>query len=174
MASVIFLKAVNVGGHQTFKPGILAKQLAEFDVVNVGAAGTMVVRGKIGVTQLREEILRRLPFKPELMICPGREILALAADARFRDGPYGKDLRQFVSVMAKTPAHEPALPLERPAGGKWEVRLFAVTGRFAVSLWRRQERGVLYPNSVVEKHFGMPATTRGWNTILAVRDLLEK
>ena len=69
MASVVFFRAVNVGGHQTFQPGKLANELAEFDVVNIGAAGTLVVREKVSQAKLRDEIWRRLPFKPELMIC---------------------------------------------------------------------------------------------------------
>ena len=33
---------VNVGGHRTFRPTILARELSAYDVVNVGAAGTFV------------------------------------------------------------------------------------------------------------------------------------
>ena len=44
MASVVFLRAANVGGHQTFHPKTLANDLAAFRVVNIGAAGTFVVR----------------------------------------------------------------------------------------------------------------------------------
>jgi len=44
MALVVFLRGVNVGGHRTFRPSLLANELSDFDVVNVGAAGTFVVR----------------------------------------------------------------------------------------------------------------------------------
>ena len=44
MALVVFLRGVNVGGHRTFRPSQLVKELADFDVVNIGAAGTFVVR----------------------------------------------------------------------------------------------------------------------------------
>ncbi len=44
MAVVVFLRGVNVGGHRTFRPSLLAKELHDYDVVNVGAAGTFVVR----------------------------------------------------------------------------------------------------------------------------------
>ena len=47
MASVVFFRAVNVGSHQRFQPSVLAKQLTEFGVVNVGAAGTFVVRKNV-------------------------------------------------------------------------------------------------------------------------------
>lgn len=44
MALVVFLRGVNVGGHRTFRPRDLARKLRDYDVVNVGAAGTFVVR----------------------------------------------------------------------------------------------------------------------------------
>jgi hypothetical protein len=65
----------------------------------------------------------------------------------------------------------PPLPLEQPAGAKWEVRIVAIIGRFALSVRRL---GQTYANAVVEKHLGVPATTRNWNTIEAIREVLEK
>ncbi len=172
MASVVFFRAVNVGGHQTFQPGKLAKELAEFGVViNIGAAGTFVVRETVSETKLRDAILRRLSFKPELMICPARNVLALASGNWFDNAPAGKDVGRFVSILQKTPRATTRLPIEQPAGEKWEVRIVAITGRFALSVRRL---GQTYSNSVVEKHLGIPATTRNWNTIETIRVLLEK
>ena len=171
MSSVVFFRAVNVGGHQTFQPGKLAKELAEFGVVNLGAAGTLVVRENVSETRLRDEILRRLPFKPELMICPGRDVLALARGNWHADAPAGKEFGRFVSVLQKAPRAKPRLPIEQPTGAKWEVQVVAVTDRFALSIRRL---GKTYSNAVVEKHFGVPATTRSWNTIETIREVLEQ
>jgi len=171
MSSVVFLRAVNVGGHQKFQPAKLAKDLEPFDVVNIGAAGTFVVLENVSEAKLRDEILRRLPFKPELMICPAREVLALARGNWFDDAPAGKDLGRFVSVLQKAPRAKPRLPIEQPASPKWEVRVVAITGRFALSVRRL---GQTYSNAVVEKQLGIPATTRNWNTIEAIREVLEK
>ena len=108
------------------------------------------------------------------MICPARDVIALQRSDPFQDAlDETKDLRHYVTMMTRAPRTLPPLPLERPAGKKWEVKLIAITGRFALSLWRRQTNGILYPNAVVEKHFGIPATTRNWNTITAIRDILE-
>jgi len=38
MALVVFLRGINVGGHRTFRPSLLAKELAKFDIVNIGRA----------------------------------------------------------------------------------------------------------------------------------------
>src|SRR5687767_3594867 len=103
MASVGFFSAVNVDGHQTFQPRKLAKALAEFGVVNIGAAGTFIVREKVSEAKLQNEILRRLPFEPELMVCPARDVLALARGNWFGDAPAGKDVGRFVSVLQKAP-----------------------------------------------------------------------
>ena len=169
--SVVFFRAVNVGGHQKFQPGKLAKELAEFGVVNLGAAGTFVVRENVSEAQLQNEILSRLPFKPELMISPARDVLALARGNWFADAPAGKDMGRFVSVLQKAPRGKPPLPIEQPAGPKWEVRIVAITGRFVLSVRRL---GQTYSNAVVEKRLGIPATTRNWNTIESIRDVLEK
>jgi uncharacterized protein (DUF1697 family) len=171
MAAVVFFRAVNVGGHQAFKPARLAKELAGFDVVNLGAAGTFIVRGNVSRTQLRDEILRRLRFQPELIICPASEVLELVRSRPFQDAAAGKEIGHFVSVMPRAPRVKPRLPIEQPAGARWEVRIVAVIGRFALSVRRL---GQTYSNAVVEKHFGVPATTRNWNTMVAVSEVLEK
>lgn len=173
MALVVFMRGVNVGGHKTFRPAALAKQLAALDVVNVGAAGTYVVRKPVTQAKLRAELNRRLPFKAELMICPGGDLQNLVWTDAFAGQSIPKDAKRFVTILAKRPGSPPRLPLGRPDGNDWQVKVVAVSGKFALSLWRRLGRTILYPNEVVEKSFGVPATTRNWNTIEAIRDILE-
>ena len=170
MASVVFFRAVNVGGYQKCQPASLAKELADLDVVNIGAVGTFVARKNVAQAKLRSAILRRLPFKPELMICSASEVMDLMEGNWFRNASTGKDIARFVSVMQKAPARKPRLPIEQPPGNKWEVQIVAVTGRFALSVRRI---GKTYSNAVVEKHFGVPATTRSWNTLEAICRVLK-
>ena len=63
MRWVVFLRGVNVGGANLCRPAELAKQLAKFDVVNVGAAGTFVVREEVSESVLRAALARKLPVK---------------------------------------------------------------------------------------------------------------
>jgi hypothetical protein len=71
MALVVFLRGVNVGGHRTFRPSLLAKELSHLDIVNIGAAGTFVVRNRISHATLRAELAKRLPFETAVVICKG-------------------------------------------------------------------------------------------------------
>src|SRR5213594_1932309 len=116
MASVVFFRAVNVGGFQKFQPSLLAKKLADLGVLNVGAAGTFVVRKMISQAALRSQILDRLPFEPELMICPAGEVTALVQEEPFAKIP--KDTHPFVTIMQKPPRKMPFFPLDQPAGSK--------------------------------------------------------
>ncbi len=167
MALVVFFRAVNVGGYQKFQPGVLAREMAEFGIVNIGAAGTYVVRAEISESKLRKEILSRMPFKPELIICPGAEVEKIACDDCWPKAPAGKDIQRFVSAMTSAPSTKSVLPLEKPEGAVWEVKVVAVVNQFALTYRRPGPKGI-YPNAIVEKAVGLPATTRGWNTIEAI------
>jgi uncharacterized protein (DUF1697 family) len=173
MALIVFLRGVNVGGHKVFQPSAFARDLADFNVVNVGAAGTFVIRKTISQAMLRAELLRRLPFKAELMICRSRDLTDLASAAPFSDELSTKDVSRFVSVLATRPRTLPPFPISKPAGDKWQVRVIGVSGRFALSLHRRLGRTFVYPNEVVERNLGVSATTRNWSTISAICDILK-
>jgi uncharacterized protein (DUF1697 family) len=172
MASVVFLRGANVGGHRTFQPALLAKELAALDVVNVGAAGTFVVRGKVGDAALRAEMARRLPFDAEFIICPARDLVKLARAEPFGANLSETNVRPYVSVLAKSVQTLPRLPIRRPDNDEWQVKVLGVVGRFALSLHRRLGRALVYPNEVVEKRLGVSATTRNWNTISAICAIL--
>jgi uncharacterized protein (DUF1697 family) len=174
MASVVFLRAVNVGGYQKFRPSALAKDLAQYGVVNIGAAGTFIVREPVKFAVLKEQIQRRLHFKPDMMICSGPELVALCDDGQFQDSIKIEEVKPFVTVLTKVPRKAPKFPIEQPAGDEWQVRVIGIRGRFVLSLYRKLERMVAYPNNVVEKKFSLPATTRTWSTIATVYKILEQ
>jgi uncharacterized protein (DUF1697 family) len=172
MASVVFLRGVNVGGNKTFQPSVLAKDLAAFDVVNVGAAGTFVVRKTTSQSTLRAEILRRLPFEAEIMICRGADLLKLARIGPFDDEAPASDIVRFVSVLAKRPQPMPSIPLSLPPGDEWLIRIEAIHDRFAFGMYRRVPQTIAYL-SRLEKQLGVSATTRNWNTIAAIVKILK-
>src|SRR5688572_5802994 len=119
VALIVFLRGVNVGGHRTFRPTTLTQQLKHLDAVNIGAAGTFVIRQPITRAQLRAELARRLPFDTEIMICQGREIVRMMSQNHFADQPVRPDIVRFVSVLSQRPRSAPSMPMSFPSSGKW-------------------------------------------------------
>ena len=167
MPLVVFLRGINVGGHKTVRPTVLAEQLKRYDVVNIGAAGTFVVRRPIRQSQLRVEFERRLPFQAEVIICRGGELLSAASVDRFGDAPVRSDIVRFVSVLSRRPRRPPRTPLDIPPDGRWFVRILARESRFLFGLYRRQMQTIRHFGTM-DRLFGVPAITRNWNTIAAV------
>lgn len=172
MAHVVLLRGVNVGGHRTFRPAKLAEQLQHLGVVNIGAAGTFVVRQPITQTRLRAEFARRLPFDTQIMICHGREITRLLTHKCFADYPPRPDIVRFVSVLSRAPRPGPALPITLPSSGKWLLKILARDGRCVLGVYRRHMKVIGYLGTM-DKAFGVPATTRNWNTFTAITRVLD-
>ena len=172
MKWVVFLRAVNVGTANRCQPALIAKQLAKFGVINIGAVGTFVVRENVSGSALRAAIARKLPFKCEIMICPAREILNLASKDPFSGQPSGPSITRFVNVLAKRPRALPPLPLSLPSDNEWLLRVIEIQGRFVLGLYRRQMKAISYLGKI-EKLLGIAATTRNWNTIQKVVEILN-
>jgi uncharacterized protein (DUF1697 family) len=173
MRRVVFLRAVNVGGANRCRPASIAKELAKFDVVNIGAVGTFAVRANVSESALRNAIAQKLPFKCEIMICPARDIIKLASKDPFSRQPSGPNITRFVNVLAKRLPSPPPLPLSLPSADDWLLKIIAIEDRFVLGLYRRQMKVISYLGKI-EKLLGVPATTRNWNTIEKVVKVLRQ
>jgi uncharacterized protein (DUF1697 family) len=173
MALVVFLRGVNVGGHRTFRPSVLAKALSAYDVVNVGAAGTFVVRKPGSRAKFRAALLRKLPFLSEVMVCDGRDLIQLATARPFGDQQAPRDITRFVSILSKAGRVPPSMPIGIPSDEEWLVRLIGSRKRFVFGEYRRHMKTIGYLGKI-DKLFGAPATTRNWNTIVSIARILER
>lgn len=172
MALVVFLRGLNVGGHRAFRPAKLAKQLQRLGAVNIGAAGTLVIRQPISRMQLRAEIQRGLPFDAEIIICRGSEILRLMSQDFFAGHPARPGIVRFVSILSRLPRSEPPLPVKLPSHGKWLLKVIAREGRFVLGLYRRHMKVIGYL-STLDRLFRVRVTTRNWKTITAIAKVLD-
>lgn len=173
MAHVVFMRAANVGGKNVFRPAKLAADLEHLELVNIGAAGTFVVRARASAAAIRREILSRLPFEPGLAIIPATEVVALTRRAPFKGRRLSKDLRGWAAALCQSPKSRPTLPIEAPASRAWSVRFERIEGPFALGLLQRRPGGFVFPNQVVEKALGVPATTRWWETIEKIAAVVD-
>ena len=172
MALVAFLRGVNVGGHRTFRPSVLARELSAYGVVNVGAAGTFVVRKPGPPAKFRAELLRKLPFKAEVVLCDGRDLIRLEMENPFGTESSRPHIVRFVSILSKADRGLASIPCTLPPCGEWFVRVIASKNRFVFGVYRRHMKTIGYLGQI-DKLFGVPATTRNWNTIMAIVRILK-
>lgn len=191
MASVVFLRAVNVGGTNRCRPAAIAEELAKFGVVNIGAVGTFVVREHVTESTLRTAIARKLAFTCDIMIVPAKEIVDLVQRDPFARQPSDPGITRFVNVLHKPlrsgialelpqtsniklqKSQRPSLPISLPTADNWLLKIIAIENRFVLGLYRREMKAISYLGKI-EKQFGVPATTRNWNTIEKVMKILGK
>jgi uncharacterized protein (DUF1697 family) len=172
MALVVFLRGVNVGGHRTFRPSVYARELSAYDVVNVGAAGTFVVWKPADIAKVRAEILRKLPFDAQIIWCDGGELIRLTKENPFGSEPLPPDVVRFVSIRGEAGGVSPTLPMALPADGEWLVRLIARDKQFVFGEYRRHMKTIGYLGQI-DRLCGAKATTRNWNTIMAIERILK-
>lgn len=151
---------------------MLAKTLSRYDVVNVGAAGTFVVRKPGTRAKFRADLLRQLPFDTHVALCDGRDMLRLETEHPFGTEPPRPDVVRFLSVLCQAGKIRDSLPIMLPAEGKWLVRLIASDQRFVFGEYRRHMKTIGYLGQI-DKFFSVPATTRNWNTVLAITRILK-
>ena len=172
MTLVVFLRGINVGGHRRFRPSTLARELADYDVVNIGAAGTFVVRKPGARGKFRAALSRKLPFEADIAICDARDILRLEDDHPFGGEPASDDLTRFVSVLSRSGKIPASLPVVIPSHGEWFVRIFAAKYPFVFGEYRRHMKTIGYLGAI-DTLFGAPATTRTWKTIQSIARILR-
>ena len=171
MALIVFFRGINVGGHRRLRPAILARELKAFDVVNVGAAGTFVVRKPGSRAKFLAELRRKLPFEAEIAFCDGDDLLRLEMENPFGSEPSRPEEVRFVSILSKAGRRKISPPVAIPEGKEWFVRIIGAKSRLVFGVYRRHMKTIGYLGQL-DKIFGAPATTRSWNTILSVLRIL--
>jgi len=151
---------------------VLAKELDSYDAVNVGAAGTLVVRQPGLRAKFLAELRRKLPFQAVIACCDGIDLVRLELDNPFGSDPPPAGVVQFVSILSDAGRRRVALPMALPEGEDWLVRIIGSKNRLVYGVYRRHMKTIGCLGQI-DSLFGAPATTRSWNTILSVLRILK-
>ena len=170
MALVVLLRGVNVGGNKTFRPKLLAEQLKAFDVVNIGAAGTFVVRKPGAKKKFLEAIAKKLPVQCEIIVAEGSEFLRLEKDHPF--GAEEEGVVRFVSSASTNGKGSVSVPLYLPTEKDWLVRLVRHDKQFVFGEYRRHMK-TIDQLTKIDKILGATRTTRNWNTVMQIVKVLK-
>lgn len=172
MALIVFFRGINVGGHRRFRPSTLTRELSAYDVVNIGAAGTLVVRKPGSRARFLTELRRKLPFEAKIACCDGSDLIRLEAENPFGAEPLSPEVVRFVSILSKPGRGSASVPIAIPEAGEWFVRIIGSNDRLVFGVYRRHMKTIGYLGQIDEL-FGAPATTRSWTTILSVLRILK-
>jgi uncharacterized protein (DUF1697 family) len=172
LALVVFLRGINVGGHRTFRPTKLAEALKHLGAVNIGAAGTLVIRQPMTQAEARAEVARNLPFAAEIVVCQGRDIASLISKNPFEGQSVRPDVVHFISVLSQRPRLTPSTPMRFPPSGQWLMKILARRNRFVIGMYRRHMKVIGFLGAL-DRLYGVPVTTRNWNTIAAIAKVLR-
>src|SRR5437879_5462110 len=107
------------------------------------------------------------------MIFQVRDIVMLISHNHFADQPARPDIVRFVSVLSRRPRLAPSMPMSFPSSGTWLLKILARDNRFVFGLYRRDMKAIGYLGTF-DGLFGVPVTTRNWNTITAIARVLGR
>ena len=106
------------------------------------------------------------------MLCDGRDLIRLEMENPFGAEPSRPDIVRFVSILSKAGGVRLLFQFTLPPDGEWFVRVIASKNQFVFGMYRRHMKTIGYLGQI-DKLFGVPATTRNWNTILAIVRILK-
>jgi hypothetical protein len=146
--------------------------LKHLGAINIGAAGTLVIRHSVTQAQARAEVARILPFVAEIVVCQAREIVDLVSQDPFQGQSVRADVVRFVSVLSRRPRLAPATPMQFPSSGQWLMKVLSRQNRFVIGMYRRHMKVIGYLGAL-DRLYGVPVTTRNWNTIMKIAGVLH-
>ncbi len=65
------------------------------------------------------------------------------------------------------------MPMSLPPAGEWLVKILAREKRFVFGMYRRHMKTIGYLGQL-DRLFGVPFTTRNWNTMTAIVKVLDR
>jgi len=145
---------------------LIAKQLAKFGVLNIGAVGTFVVREDVRESALRARS-QEAAIKCEIMICPARDVINLHSRGFILTTTLGPKIigRERVSQTTRTLPPLLSLCLDND----WLGENHCDPRQIRPGSVPSQDEGDHLPWQDREA-VGVPVTTRNWNTIEKVRE----
>jgi len=171
-SSIVLLRGVNVGGNRSFRPSVVAEQLKDLDVANIGAAGTFVVHKPLPEKELRYAFLNCLPFQTEIIIFSQEEFQRLRSANPHQGQDTHTGTTRFVSFLAELPPSPPLLPLYLPDPQAPLLHIQELQERFVFGTYQRNTKAINLLGRL-DRLFGCTATTRNWNTVTAILKVLE-
>ena len=174
---VAFLRAINVRGHALVK---MTDLCAAFQSAGCRNATSFIQSGNLifdAATTDTAPLFRKIHGKVRALAGGDPQIVYRTVDALgalARTNPFDgfeddRLLKLYVVFLAAKPSKRPRLPIEDT---KERLEAIGRKGLDVLLVSRRKPSGMYgFPNAFVEQLYGVPATSRNWNT---VKKLIER
>jgi uncharacterized protein (DUF1697 family) len=167
---VVFLRGINVGGHNRVKMDKLAELFAAMGFADVKIyiqSGNVVFRAKEKnldalASRIEGELQKLVENEVRVMLRTLAELTVTVKENPFKKAEAEPDVKFYVTFLCEDPQNKVVLPLISP---KKDVEVFLIQKRAVFSISRMVKGSYGFPNAFVEKELGGCATTRNWNTI---------
>ncbi len=173
---VAFIRAINVGGHAVVKMDDLKAAFVSAGCDNVRtfiASGNVIFEANSATIQ--KKVLSKLRDligrEPTVMFRTLPELESLTEDPPYRGYKSHPEAKSLVVFVDRRMRQKPKLPLRSEKEGV-EVIGMADRDIYAAS-WRKPNGYPGYPNDLIEKEFGVLATTRAFSTVTKILDLMR-
>ncbi len=168
---ISLLRGINVSGQKIIKMKDLAKLFESFGFNNVKTylqtGNVLFDSNETDIAKLtdfiEEKLIKELGYKVTVIIRTKKDLLDIVEQNPFNE--YDGDVKYYLTFLAETPAKSPTLPI-RMNDIENEVFKFENNNVYTVGFNVKGRYG--FPNVFIEKEFGVPATTRNWNTIIRI------
>ncbi len=108
-------------------------------------------------------IYKELGYSVTVIIRTKQELLDIVESNPFKD--YDGDVKYYLTFLAEEPKRPPTLPIRM---NDIENEVFKVENNNVFTIGFNIKGRYGFPDVFIEKEFGVPATTRNWNTILRI------
>ena len=168
---VAFLRGINVGGKNIIKMDELTKLFSSWKFENVKTylqSGNIVFTSKIsGTEKLSSLIEKKLKLFTQndiaVMVRSIDHIKKMIEKNPFKKYNANDDVKKYVIFLKSVPGIKLPLISEKE---QIEIVDVSCADLFCLGFPFKNRYG--FPNIFVEKEFGIPATTRNWNTITKI------
>jgi len=172
---IAFLRGINVGGHHKITMLDLKKMFEEMgmsDVQTVLASGNVLFKSKetepkMVQRKVEETLKSSLGYHVTVIIRTQEQIHDLVRSAPFSGIKTDANTRLYVSFLSTPPTTS-----VRINSGYFDIISSSDTEVYSV-LQLNPKIGSTDGMNILEKHFGKEITTRNWNTIMKIANLLK-
>ena len=177
---VALLRGINVGGHAIIP---MADLCEAFVVAGASDVRTYIQSGNVVFDvsakgfaafdkRIRQWLEKTAGENSAIAYRSASEICALADAFPFSTYASESEVKTYVAFLECLPEKSPALPLFSKKEGLEVLALH--DGKDALVLSRRVGDRWGFPNALVEKTFGVAATSRNWNTVTRLASMCRE